>query len=115
MAELDKFDKNRSLFKRNYEKVSKSDYDNLSVKNKQRYDFGNAKGLVVARKKDSSLGTITLFDSKTFEMVKPKLSLLKKTKTESSPFREYSADAGMKIPTKRPLLRSQLKKAGRDN
>ena len=122
---MDKYAKNRAKFKDKFKKVTKSDYDDLSPMGQRKYDAAKRLGLVVGAKPGTftKIGAVTVFDPKTYERVSNKelnVGVFVKPKSKREPFKpspgdkEYDTDIGMALPTRRPLLKSQLKKAGKD-
>ena len=122
---MDKYAKNRAKFKDNFKKVTKSDYDDLSPMGQRKYDAAKRLGLVVGAKPGTftKIGAVTVFDPKTYERVSNKelnVGVFVKPKSKREPFKpssgdkEYDTDIGQATPTTKPLLKSQLKKAGKD-
>ena len=122
---MDEYSKNRDKFKENYEKATKSDYEDLSAIGKRKYDAAKRLGLVVGIKPGTftKTGAVTVFDPTTYERVSNKeldVGLFVKPKSKREPFKpnpsdkRYDSDIGQATPTRRPLLKSQLKKADKD-
>ena len=122
---MDKYAKNRAKFKDKFKKVTKSDYDDLSPMGQRKYDAAKRLGLVVGAKPGTftKIGAVTVFDPKTYERVSNKelnVGVFVKPKSKREPFKpssgdkEYDTDIGQATPTTKPLLKSQLKKAGKD-
>tara|TARA_R100001015_G_C4633524_1_gene198600 strand:- start:254 stop:679 length:426 start_codon:yes stop_codon:yes gene_type:complete len=122
---VDKYAKNRAKFKDKFKKVTKSDYDDLTPVQKRMFDAAKRLGLVVGAKPGTftKKGSVTVFDPTTYERVPRKelnVGVFIKPKSKREPFKpslgdkEYDTDIGQATPTTKPLLKSQLKKAGKD-
>ena len=122
---MDKYAKNRAKFKDKFRKVTKSDYDDLLPASKRMFDAAKRLGLIAAASKSggmlSKTGTVTVFDPTTYERV-PRKELqvnmfMPSRKEKFKPYpgdKRYDTDIGQATPTTKPLLKSQLKKAGKD-
>jgi len=94
-------------FNNNYDKVTLKEYDNLSFKNKKRYDRAKDKGLIPAVKKGSSLRTIKVFDPTSFDVVSDRelgMGMLKDKPSRPAVTQRYNPDIGQSIPTRKPAL-----------
>ena len=122
---MDEYAKNRIKFKEKFKKATQSDYKDLSEIGKRKYDAAKRLGLVVGIKPGTfrKTGTVTVFDPTTFERVSNKeldVGVFVKAKSKREPFKpspsdkRYDSDIGQATPTRRPLLKSQLKKANKD-
>jgi hypothetical protein len=116
---------NAKEFNKKFKKVTKSDYDDLLPASKRMFDAAKRLGLIAAASKSggmlSKTGTVTVFDPTTYERV-PRKELqvnmfMPSRKEKFKPNlgdKRYDPDIGQATPTRKPLLKSQLKKAGKD-
>jgi len=94
-------------FNKNFNRVTKKDYDSLTTKNKKRYDRAKDKGLIPAVKKGSTLGTIIVFDPTSFDRVADKelgIGMLRDEPSRTATTIRYNPDIGQSIPTSRPAM-----------
>lgn len=94
-------------FNKNFNKITKKDYDNLSEKNKKRYDRAKDRGLIPAVKKDSTLNTVMVFDPTDFDRILDKelgIGMLSDKPSRPATTKRYNPDIGQAIPTRKPPL-----------
>ena len=104
---MDEYSKDKKNFNKNYVKITKKDYDNLTPKNKKRYDRAKDKGLIPATKESGALKTLKVFDPTDYTMVTDKelgIGMLKDKPSRKATTVRYNPDIGQAIPTRKPSM-----------
>ena len=114
---MDKYFEDKKNFNNNYVKITKKDYDNLTLKNKKRYDRAKDKGLIPAIKEGAELKTLKVFDPTSYTVVTDKelgIGMLKDKPSRKSTTVRYNPDIGQAVPTKKPAMskRTDFRKGG---